>query len=40
MVSGKDEEKEHKLTVRQATGLSLPQQGMGVEGPKQGIKMR
>ncbi|RBP44459.1 hypothetical protein DES53_104280 [Roseimicrobium gellanilyticum] len=38
-VSGKDD-KEHKLTVRQATGLSLPQQGMGIDGPKQGIKMR
>ncbi|QIF03734.1 hypothetical protein [Roseimicrobium sp. ORNL1] len=39
MIAGKDD-KEHKLTVRQATGLSLPQQGMGIEGPKQGIKMK
>jgi hypothetical protein len=39
MIAGKDD-KEHKLTVRQVTGLSLPQQGMGIEGPKQGIKMK
>jgi hypothetical protein len=33
-------QQEARLTVRQVTGLSLPQEGMGIEGPKQGVKMR